>query len=721
MKSTPYKICVQCIMDTSDPQIYFDEQGVCNHCLKFKENAKKYWFPNQIGQKKLEALISQIKLSGKNHSYDVIIGLSGGVDSSYLCYWAVKEVGLRVLAVHVDAGWNSELAVSNIEKIVKLLEIDLVTQVVDWEEMRDLQLAFFKAGVANQDIPQDHAFLAGVYAAALKNNIRYILNGSNLATESILPIAWGHSSTDLDHIKGIHKKFGTKPLVRFPKVTFFQHYVSIPYIKKIRVIKPLNYMDYNKTQAIEVLEKKLGWRYYGGKHYESRFTKFFQSYWLPEKFGYDKRRAHLSSLIVSQQLSREAALSELTKPTYNLNELQEDKILIAKKLGISIEEFNNLMQQPNKHYTDYPNDQWKVDCLNKLLLGRQKIKKILTKKQYHFLFYCSCYVDEIWIRSTIHSLKDSAVSIGLLIAGKIPDNIYSLYSQKNVEIHSLNRWRRPSFFKAPVLISASSGVQKKHFSSSIKYFIHMPHSLASLHAIYPLDAFDGFDCLFSAGAHHVNEFKEMDGIRGKNREIYPVGYGKLDVLLSEMQTKPAVEARHVVIAPSWGDSNIIDSIGIALVEQLLKANFKVTLRPHPMFFFGLKESLLPFRKIIDPLFYIEHPSQDMSSLYTASILITDYSGIAFEFLLLKKRAVIFVDVPRKILNTEFARYTAPPIEIEGREKYGTVVAADSNLVFEAVCEAHLSRTAPAVETSEIVFNYGACGKAASKILLEMLE
>lgn len=373
-----YQICVQCVMDTTDPDIQFNAAGVCSHCMHFDNFTKQYWFPNSEGARKLESIVAQIKADGKSGPYDVIIGLSGGVDSSYLCYWAVKKAHLRVLAVHVDAGWNSELAVSNIEKIVKTLKIDLVTQVIDWEEMRDLQLAFFKAGVANQDTPQDHAFLGAVYAFALKNKIRYVLNGSNIATESILPVAWGHSARDLDQLMGIHRKFGARSLKTFPKMSFYQSYILIPYLKKLRVIEPLNYMPYDKAVAISTLEQQLGWRYYGGKHYESRFTKFFQSYWLPKKFGYDKRRAHLSSLIVAGQLSRESALEELQKPLYENTELAEDKQLIAKKLGISVLTLEDLMQQPNKFYTDYPNNMWKVKISRAVL---HAIRKCMPRKR----------------------------------------------------------------------------------------------------------------------------------------------------------------------------------------------------------------------------------------------------------------------------------------------------------------------------------------------------
>ncbi len=369
-----YQICTQCIMDTTDPDITFDDLGVCNHCKNFDIIKEHYWFPHN-GQERLQKIVQEIKEYGKDKEYDAIIGLSGGIDSSYLAYWAARE-GLRLLAVHVDGGWNSELAVKNIENIVKKLNIDLYTFVVDWPEMRDVQLSFFKANVANQDVPQDHAFFAALYNFAIQKNIKYVLNGSNLATESILPRAWGHNAMDIAHLKGIHKRFGTLILKKFPLVSFFKYYIYYPYIKKMEVIRPLNYMDYNKEKSMEIMSKELGWTYYGGKHYESRFTKFFQAFWLPEKFGYDKRKAHLSSLIVSGQISRKDALKEMEKPLYEEKELDRDKELIAKKLGISKQELENLFREPCHSFKDYPNNEWKVEMFRRLFVMKSHLKTL---------------------------------------------------------------------------------------------------------------------------------------------------------------------------------------------------------------------------------------------------------------------------------------------------------------------------------------------------------
>jgi N-acetyl sugar amidotransferase len=368
-----YQICNRCIMDTTDPEITFDEQGNCNHCNSFYQSTPKLWFPNEEGERKLKAIIEKIKKEGAGKEYDCIIGLSGGVDSSFLVYQA-KQWGLKPLAVHVDAGWNSELAVQNIENIVKKLDIDLFTCVIDWEEMRALQLAFLRSGVANQDIPQDHAFFAALYRFATQNNIRYVLSGSNLATEFILPSAWGYDAMDAHHIQSIYRRFGKGNLKKFPLVSFFKYYIHYPYIRRMKVVAPLNYMPYNKQEAIDILESELGWKYYGGKHYESRFTKFFQGYYLTKKFGYDKRKAHLSSLIVSGQMTREEALEEMKKDSYPLDQLEEDKEFLIKKLGLNEVEFDHLMKVPNTLFSNYPSN---FELKLRLSVVRSKIQRVI--------------------------------------------------------------------------------------------------------------------------------------------------------------------------------------------------------------------------------------------------------------------------------------------------------------------------------------------------------
>lgn len=361
-----YQVCSRCVMDTSDPFIVFDDQGVCSHCREFDTVTSKHWFPNAAGQHKLNDMITSIKRDGDGQEFDCILGLSGGVDSSYLALKA-KEWGLRPLVVHVDAGWNSELAVANIEAIVKYCKYDLHTHVVDWEEMRDLQLAYLHSGIANQDVPQDHIFFASLYHFAVRNGIRYIFSGGNIATEGIFPSAWHGSAMDAINLKAIHRKHGTRPLRNYKTISFFDYYLWYPFVRKMRTIRPLNCMPYVKSQAIEELESTVGWRSYGRKHGESHFTKLFQNYYLPERFGYDKRRPHLSSLIVSGQMTRAQAMDELAKTLYDPKELELDIDYFCKKLRIKRGEFDELMQVPRRHYSDFPN--W--DKYHRLLKAAQ--------------------------------------------------------------------------------------------------------------------------------------------------------------------------------------------------------------------------------------------------------------------------------------------------------------------------------------------------------------
>lgn len=340
-------------MDTTDPDITFDDAGRCSYCTGFDKQIRPYWKPDAKGARELASIVARIKHEGQGKQYDCIIGISGGVDSSYLAA-KVVEWGLRPLAVHVDAGWNSELAVKNIDQIVTKLGIDLVTHVVDWENMKELHLAFLRSQVANQDIPQDHAYFAALYHYATQAKIRYVISGTNFATESILPQAWGYDAMDATHVKAIHKRFGTRKLDQFPIISFFDYFIRYPKLLGMQVVDPLNYMLYDKAAAIDYLEREFGWRYYGGKHYESRWTRFFQGHYLPKKFGYDKRKAHLASLVVAGQMTREQALAELEKPLYTDNELAEDKAFVAKKLGLSVGELEAFIDAPPRHYSEYP-------------------------------------------------------------------------------------------------------------------------------------------------------------------------------------------------------------------------------------------------------------------------------------------------------------------------------------------------------------------------------
>jgi len=356
IENSEYTICTRCVMDTSDPWISFDEHGVCNHCRNFEQNIKPNWFPNDQGQQKLIRIANEIKSHSCGKEYDCIIGVSGGVDSSYLLYVAKELLGLRPLAVHIDAGWNSELAVRNIESLTKGLNVDLFTYVVNWDEIRDMQLAYLQSSLANQDVPQDHAFFAKLYEFAVNNRIKYVLTGSNFATESILPKAWGYNPMDARQMLAIHRKFGKEKLNDFPVSGLFRTYVYYPYIRQMKVVKPLNLMHYNVDEAIQFLSERFGWVYYGGKHFESRWTRFFQSYYLPVKFGFDKRRPHLSSLIVSGQRERTYAMAELQKPAFDQDTLRDDLNYIAKKLRITPDEFRSLIELPNKNFSDYENN-----------------------------------------------------------------------------------------------------------------------------------------------------------------------------------------------------------------------------------------------------------------------------------------------------------------------------------------------------------------------------
>ena len=375
MQNAHLKVCTKCVMDTTDPNIVFDDNGICNHCLEFEYKTKLNWFPNKEGSKRLKGIIDEIKLAGRGRDYDCIIGLSGGVDSSYLAL-KVSKWGLNPLVVHVDAGWNSELAVANIEKIVRHCNYDLHTHVVDWEDMRDLHLAYLKAGISNQDVPQDHIFFSSLYHFATRNNIRYILSGGNIATECIFPSAWHGSAMDAINLKAIHHRYGERELRNYKTISFFSWYIAYPFFKKMRTFQPLNYMPYNKQHALKELQEKLGYRPYQRKHGESLFTKLFQNYYLPTKFGMDKRKPHLASLILSRQLTREEALEKLQEPLYDPAELEIDIAYFCKKLRISLQDFNELMTAPIHNYSDFPN--WNrrykilksIQALLKKVLGR---------------------------------------------------------------------------------------------------------------------------------------------------------------------------------------------------------------------------------------------------------------------------------------------------------------------------------------------------------------
>jgi len=343
-------------MDTSDPDIQFDENGICNHCTQYLARMKHMILPPEERESELNRIVTEIKEWGKGKQYDCVAGISGGVDSTYMVYKAT-ELGLRPLVVHLDNGWDSRLAVANIERVLKKLGVDLYTHVIDWEEFKDLQRAYFKASVIDIEVASDHAIGALVRRITASRGMKYILGGTNFATEGIMPKKWVWTKNDLTNLKDIHHKFGTRKLKTYPRLG----YLGLIYLRKvkgIRTIPFLNYIEYNREEAKQFLIDKLGWEDYGGKHHESIFTKFYQSYILPTKFNVDKRRAHLSTMICSGQITREAALRELSEPLYDEVELRRDKEYVLKKLSWSDEEFEKIMNEPVRSHEEFKTDLW---------------------------------------------------------------------------------------------------------------------------------------------------------------------------------------------------------------------------------------------------------------------------------------------------------------------------------------------------------------------------
>jgi N-acetyl sugar amidotransferase len=356
MTKTPYQLCTKTVMDTSDPSISFDENGISNHYHEFKKLVEPNWHTDERGQNFLCRYIEQIKHDGKGRDFDCILGLSGGVDSSYMLHTLVKEYGLRPLVFHVDGGWNSEIAVHNINVLVDSIGVDLFTEVINWNEMRDFQLAMFKSGVPHLDIPQDLAFIGVLYKYASRHSIKYIMNGGNISTECVLmPLEILYWPSDLRQVRDILSRYGTVPMTSYPFTNILLNKLYLPYVRRIRTFKPLNYMPYSKSLAIETLKKLYGWKPYPQKHFESRFTRFFESYWLPTRFGYDMRRNQFSSLILTGQMTRDEALQQLSSLPYDPNLIERDFAYIASKLNISVSELQCYHNMPKKFYYDYKN------------------------------------------------------------------------------------------------------------------------------------------------------------------------------------------------------------------------------------------------------------------------------------------------------------------------------------------------------------------------------
>lgn len=350
-----YQICQRCVMDTSDPDIRFNEDGNCNHCETFLEESKIIKPQGLEREQRLKDLIESIKKSGKNKKYDCLIGVSGGTDSSYVAY-IVKELGLRPLAVHMDNGWNSEESVKNIRNLCTRLNIDYESYVLDWDEFKDIQLSVLKSSIVEVEIPTDVAIVSILHKVASRNNIKYIIGGGNYATEGILPDLWFYNPKDLKLLKSIQKQFGSKKIKTFP--TFdWKAEIFYKFFKRIRMVYLLNLLPYDKQEALSILKDKVGYYEYGGKHHESVYTRFIQSYFQPVKFNLDYRRATLSSQICSGSVTREDALKRLEELPYNISQVKKDKDYVSKKFGITLEEFESILNASPKSYKDYPNDE----------------------------------------------------------------------------------------------------------------------------------------------------------------------------------------------------------------------------------------------------------------------------------------------------------------------------------------------------------------------------
>lgn len=376
MNASQYQTCNNCIMDTSDSLIRFDERGWCDYCNNFYTNILPNWHTDARGEEKLLRTAEKIRQEGKGKDFDCIIGLSGGLDSSYATYVIKEKLGLRPLLFHVDAGWNTDQAVGNIEKLVDGLGLDLYTEVINWEEMKDLQVAFLKAQIADQDIPQDTAFFSMLYKFARQHKIKYVLTGGNYSTECCRePEQWGaYPGIDKKLIFDIHSRFGKRPLETFPIVDVFTYKIYYKYALGMEVFRPLNCVPYLKRDAERKLGELFGWEPFQHKHHESRFTRFYEDYWMPRKFGYEKRRAHFSSLIMTGQMTRDEALEKIARPVMDEHFLEREFEYVAHKLDLSVQELREIFDGPNKTYHDYRNKRALIGLGSKAMatLGLEK-------------------------------------------------------------------------------------------------------------------------------------------------------------------------------------------------------------------------------------------------------------------------------------------------------------------------------------------------------------
>ena len=377
IESRPYQICTHCVMDTTAKEITFDEKGICNFCKDFETMAHKtIWRPLEVRLKEIDEAVKKIKRLGAGSKYDCLVGLSGGVDSSYICYWA-KQVGLRPLVVHFDNGWNSELATKNIENIIAKTGFDYYAYVINWDDFKDLQLSYIKASVIDIEVPTDQLIYASLHKIARKYKIKSVINGNNISSEGILPLTWYYADKlDIVNLTEIHKRFGTRKIKNFPKLGLTQQLINAR-LFSMYSIPPLNLLDYDKNKAKELLAKEFEWRDYGGKHYESIFTRFYQGYILPKKFKVDKRIAHLASLVASKTISRQEALDELKKPTYDPDLQKQDYEYALKKFDLTKEEFESYMNQKPIPHAFY-GTQWDKKHFRKYYIFKKLLGPILN-------------------------------------------------------------------------------------------------------------------------------------------------------------------------------------------------------------------------------------------------------------------------------------------------------------------------------------------------------
>lgn len=373
METNGFRRCSRCVMDSrADKRILFDERGVCNHCKDAELELRHNYFPNSEGKERLAELLDDIKRRGKHSQYDCLIGVSGGLDSSYLAY-LVSQWGLRVLAVHIDDGYDTEISKSNIKKLIDRTGFDYEVIVPDAEQFNDLTLSYIKAGVPNIDTPQDNVLFAFIYHLMRKHNIKYFLSGFNYATECIGGGYDTGSASDLTNLRDIHKRFGAKEINNLSFISTTRRAIN-KYLLNIKTSHPLNYVDYNTDRALIELNDYCGFEYYGRKHLENALTAFIQLRWYPEKFGIDKRTWHLSSKIITGQITREEAINELNEPMYDDRLMRSYQELIEHNLGITHDQLEEWLRAPGHFYYEY-----KTEDRNLLVRLMKKINA-LTKK-----------------------------------------------------------------------------------------------------------------------------------------------------------------------------------------------------------------------------------------------------------------------------------------------------------------------------------------------------